>query len=59
MTIDEALKWLSPDTRGDMFVELEDTNGLEAYEIAVQKINEACTMGYEALMEKRQDADKN
>lgn len=59
MSIDEALRWLSPDTRGDMFVELENTNGVEAYDIAIHKINEACTMGYEALMEKKQNADKN
>mgnify|MGYP006872978475 CR=1 FL=1 len=42
MTVKEAIKWLDREQREFQINELENTRGLDAADIAISKIEEAC-----------------
>ena len=49
MTIDEAIKWLNPESRELKIQEIENANDVDTIDIIVNKINEACKLACEAL----------
>ncbi len=54
MTLDEAIKWLDPDSRDPKIAELEYADGIETADIVLQKFNEACRTVLKELDYKKQ-----
>ena len=49
MTIQEAIKWLNYECRERAIAELEHTSGIDATDVAISKIYEACDVACEVL----------